>query len=55
MLDSGLSAPQVSKFSRHLSADALHDAYFIQSVGVLRRVSLAMQWGMSEAIIWLLE
>uniref|UniRef100_A0A8C3KT44 Heat shock transcription factor 4 n=1 Tax=Chrysolophus pictus TaxID=9089 RepID=A0A8C3KT44_CHRPC len=31
MLDNGLSAPQVSKFSRHLSADALHDAYFIQS------------------------
>ncbi|OXB57882.1 hypothetical protein ASZ78_009488 [Callipepla squamata] len=30
MLDNGLSAPQLSKFSRHLSVDALHDAYFIQ-------------------------
>ncbi|KFQ44086.1 Heat shock factor protein 4, partial [Nestor notabilis] len=31
MLDNGISAPQVSKFSRHLSTDALHDSYFIQS------------------------
>ncbi|KFV94488.1 Heat shock factor protein 4, partial [Fulmarus glacialis] len=31
MLDNGISAPQVSKFSRHLSTDPLHDAYFIQS------------------------
>ncbi|NXG50408.1 HSF4 protein, partial [Psilopogon haemacephalus] len=31
MLDNGISAPQVSKFSRHLPADALHDPYFIQS------------------------
>ncbi|NXF54100.1 HSF4 protein, partial [Oceanites oceanicus] len=31
MLDNGISAPQVSKFSRHLSTDALHDPYFIQS------------------------
>ncbi|NXL92621.1 HSF4 protein, partial [Alectura lathami] len=31
MLDNGLSAPQVSKFSRHLSVDPLHDPYFIQS------------------------
>uniref|UniRef100_A0A8C4TZP2 Heat shock transcription factor 4 n=1 Tax=Falco tinnunculus TaxID=100819 RepID=A0A8C4TZP2_FALTI len=31
MLDNGISAPQVSKFSRHLSADPLHDPYFIQS------------------------
>ncbi|XP_075796467.1 F-box/LRR-repeat protein 8 isoform X6 [Pelodiscus sinensis] len=31
MLDDGNSAPQVSKFSRHLSVDPLHDSYFIQS------------------------
>ncbi|KFP92571.1 Heat shock factor protein 4, partial [Apaloderma vittatum] len=31
MLDNGISAPQVSKFSRHLSTDPLHDPYFIQS------------------------
>uniref|UniRef100_A0A674I1B3 Heat shock transcription factor 4 n=1 Tax=Terrapene triunguis TaxID=2587831 RepID=A0A674I1B3_9SAUR len=31
MLDDGSSAPQVSKFSRHLSVDPLHDSYFIQS------------------------
>ncbi|XP_054026199.1 heat shock factor protein 4 [Dryobates pubescens] len=31
MLDSGVSAPQVSKFSRHVPADPLHDPYFIQS------------------------
>ncbi|XP_062356180.1 heat shock factor protein 4 [Cinclus cinclus] len=31
MLDNGISAPPVSKFSRHLSADPLHDPYFIQS------------------------
>lgn len=33
MLDNGISAPPASKFSRHLSADPLHDPYFIQSVG----------------------
>ncbi|KFW88656.1 Heat shock factor protein 4, partial [Phalacrocorax carbo] len=31
MLDNGISAPQVSKFSRHSSMDPLHDPYFIQS------------------------
>ncbi|NXX94521.1 HSF4 protein, partial [Centropus bengalensis] len=31
MLDNGISAPQVSKFSRNLPADPLHDPYFIQS------------------------
>ncbi|KAK2545702.1 Hsf4 [Columba livia] len=31
MLDNGISAPQVSKFSRHLSTDPLHEPYFIQS------------------------
>ncbi|KFV58632.1 Heat shock factor protein 4, partial [Tyto alba] len=31
MLDNGISAPQVSKFSRHLSTEPLHDPYFIQS------------------------
>ncbi|XP_039359039.1 heat shock factor protein 4-like isoform X4 [Mauremys reevesii] len=31
MLDDGSSVPQVSKFSRHLSVDPLHDSYFIQS------------------------
>ncbi|XP_061863437.1 heat shock factor protein 4 [Colius striatus] len=31
MLDNGISAPQVSKFSRHLSTDPLQDPYFIQS------------------------
>ncbi|NXK24464.1 HSF4 protein, partial [Arenaria interpres] len=31
MLDNGISAPQVSKVSRHLSMDPLHDPYFIQS------------------------
>ncbi|XP_064526693.1 heat shock factor protein 4 isoform X3 [Pseudopipra pipra] len=31
MLDNGISTPPVSKFSRHLSADPLHDPYFIQS------------------------
>ncbi|XP_052651558.1 heat shock factor protein 4 isoform X3 [Harpia harpyja] len=31
MLDNGISAPQVAKFSRHLSTDPLHDPYFIQS------------------------
>uniref|UniRef100_A0A8C3RH53 Heat shock transcription factor 4 n=1 Tax=Cyanoderma ruficeps TaxID=181631 RepID=A0A8C3RH53_9PASS len=31
MLDNGISAPPVSKFSRHLSAEPLHDPYFIQS------------------------
>ncbi|XP_059569726.1 heat shock factor protein 4 [Alligator mississippiensis] len=31
ILDDGSSAPQVSKFSRHLSVDLLHDSYFIQS------------------------
>uniref|UniRef100_A0A8B9PWN7 Heat shock transcription factor 4 n=1 Tax=Apteryx owenii TaxID=8824 RepID=A0A8B9PWN7_APTOW len=31
MLDSGISTPQVPKFSRHLSTDPLHDPYFIQS------------------------
>ncbi|NXN91544.1 HSF4 protein, partial [Rhinopomastus cyanomelas] len=31
MLDNGISAPQVSKFSRHLPAEPLHDPYFIQS------------------------
>ncbi|NXF86784.1 HSF4 protein, partial [Eubucco bourcierii] len=31
MLDNGISAPQVSKFNRHLPADPLHDPYFIQS------------------------
>lgn len=34
MLDNGISAPQVSKFSRHLPTDPLHDPYFIQSVGL---------------------
>lgn len=33
MLDNGISVPPASKFSRHLSADPLHDPYFIQSVG----------------------
>lgn len=36
MLDNGLAAPQVSKFSRHLPTDPLHDPYFIQSVGWLQ-------------------
>ncbi|KAJ1083295.1 hypothetical protein NDU88_003454 [Pleurodeles waltl] len=31
MLDDGNTSPQASKFSRHLSPDALHDSYFIQS------------------------
>ncbi|OWK54094.1 Heat shock factor protein 4 [Lonchura striata] len=31
MLDNGNSAPPVSKFSRHLSPEPLHDPYFIQS------------------------
>ncbi|XP_062997280.1 heat shock factor protein 4 [Elgaria multicarinata webbii] len=31
MLDDGNSAPQTSKFRRHLSLDPLHDSYFIQS------------------------
>uniref|UniRef100_A0A8C0H2E5 Heat shock transcription factor 4 n=1 Tax=Chelonoidis abingdonii TaxID=106734 RepID=A0A8C0H2E5_CHEAB len=31
MLDDGSSAPQVSKFSQHLSVDPLQDSYFIQS------------------------
>ncbi|XP_027554137.1 heat shock factor protein 4 isoform X3 [Neopelma chrysocephalum] len=31
MLDNGISSPPVSKFSRHLPADPLHDPYFIQS------------------------
>uniref|UniRef100_A0A8B9FQ40 Heat shock transcription factor 4 n=1 Tax=Amazona collaria TaxID=241587 RepID=A0A8B9FQ40_9PSIT len=31
MLDNGIAAPQMSKFSRHLSTDPLPDPYFIQS------------------------
>ncbi|KAL9839701.1 heat shock factor protein 4 isoform 3-T3 [Geothlypis trichas] len=31
MLDNGISAPPVSKFSRHLSPEPLHEPYFIQS------------------------
>lgn len=39
MLDNGISAPQVAKFSRHLSTDPLHDPYFIQSVGLRQPLS----------------
>ncbi|KAF2978858.1 hypothetical protein EK904_006107 [Melospiza melodia maxima] len=31
MLDNGISAPPVPKFSRHLSPEPLHEPYFIQS------------------------
>ncbi|KAJ7408978.1 heat shock transcription factor 4 [Willisornis vidua] len=31
MLDNGISTPPVSKFTRHLPTDPLHDPYFIQS------------------------
>lgn len=58
MLDNGISAPPVSKFSRHLSADPLHDPYFIQSVGSAQPLSSLMalaRGGMFEAIIQIME
>lgn len=52
MLDNGISAPPVSKFSRHLSPEPLHEPYFIQSVGAASG-PLGWLWlgGMLEAII----
>lgn len=45
MLDNRISAPQVSKFSWHLSTDPLRDPYFIQSVGLHQPLSfLGFLW-----------
>lgn len=59
MLDNGISAPPMSKFSRHLSAEPLHDPYFIQSVGSAQPLSsgggFAWEGGMFEAIIEITE
>lgn len=59
MLDNGISAPPVSKFSRHLSAEPLHEPYFIQSVGSAQPLTLwggfAREGGMFEAIIEIME
>lgn len=57
MLDNGISAPQVSKFSRHLPTDPLHDPYFIQSVGLRGLLSfVGFLWPgwktTAEQVVW---